>query len=151
MFCHQFLSVACICRMKLVIVAWSRTGCQHSRMTTPSALLVSSRLVRRMCRASLMSNVVLFFAWSNTLVSSHSIGWCCLQVCSAMANFTWCGCCTYVSDFVFEVVWNTFFALYIQDLELRIQQFYLCYGKPLRKLCVCVCVCVYMRTTVCDQ
>ena len=71
--------------------------------------------------------------------------------CSAVTNFTWCGCCTYVSDFVFEVVWNTFFALYIQDLELRIQQFYLCYGKPLRKLCVCVCVCVYMRTTVCDQ
>ena len=32
-----------------------------------------------MCRASLMSNVVLFFAWSNTLVSSHSIGWCCPQ------------------------------------------------------------------------
>ena len=64
-------------------MAWSRTGCQHSGMATPSSLLISSRSVRRMCRASLMSNVVLFFAWSNTLVSSHS-GCCCPQACSAM-------------------------------------------------------------------
>ena len=71
-----------------IIVAWSRTGCQHSGMATPSSLLISSSLVRRMCRASLMSNVVLFFAWSNTLVSSHSIGCCCPQACSAMADFS---------------------------------------------------------------
>ena len=69
-------------------MAWSRTGCQHSGMVTPSSLLISSRSVRRMCRASLMSNVVLFFAWSNTLVSSHSIGCCCPQACSAMADFS---------------------------------------------------------------
>ena len=54
----------------------------------PSSLLISSSSVRRMCRASLMSNVVLFFAWSNTLVSSHSIGCCCPQACSAMADFS---------------------------------------------------------------
>ena len=65
-------------------MVWSRTGCQHSGIATPSSLLISSRSVRRMCRASLMSNVELFFAWSNTLVSSHSIGCCCPQACSAM-------------------------------------------------------------------
>ena len=73
--------------VELVIVAWSRTGCQHSGIATPSSLF-SSRSVRRMCRASSMSNVVLFFAWSNTLVSSHSIGCCCPQMCSAMADFS---------------------------------------------------------------
>ena len=41
-----------------------------------------------MCRASLMSSVVLFFASSSTLVSSHSIGWCCPQACPAMADFS---------------------------------------------------------------
>ena len=69
-------------------MAWSRTGCQHSGMATPSSLLISLRLVRRMCRASLMSHVVVFFAWSNMLISSHSIGCCCPQVCSAMADFS---------------------------------------------------------------
>ena len=54
-------------------MAWSRTGCQHSGMAMPSSLLISSRLVRQMSRAFLMSKVVLFFAWSNTLVSSHNI------------------------------------------------------------------------------
>ena len=68
-------------------MAWSRTSCQHSRMATPSSLLIGSRLVRQMCRASLMSNDV-FFAWSNRLVSSHSIGYCCPQACSAMADFS---------------------------------------------------------------
>ena len=92
-----------------------------------------------------MSNVVLFFAWSNTLVSSHSIG-CCWVLCCDQLHMVWV---LYMSEFVFEVVWNTFFALYIQDFELHIQQIYLCFGKPLRKLSVCVCV--YMRITVCDQ
>ena len=42
-----------------------------------------------MCRVSaLMSSVVLFFAWSSTLVLSHSIGWCCPQAYSAMADFS---------------------------------------------------------------
>ena len=54
---------------------WSRTGFQHSVMVTPSSLLISLRLVRWMCRASLLSNVVLFFAWSNTLVSSPMQYW----------------------------------------------------------------------------
>ena len=67
---------------------WSRTGCQHSGMVTPSSLLISFRSVRRMCRAFLMSNAVLFFAQSNMLVSSHSIGCCCPQVCSAMTDFS---------------------------------------------------------------
>ena len=41
-----------------------------------------------MCRASLMSNVVSFFAWSNTSVSSHSSGCCCPQTCFAIAAFS---------------------------------------------------------------
>ena len=32
--------------------------------------------------------MVLLFAWSNTLVSSHSIRCCCPQACSAMADFS---------------------------------------------------------------
>ena len=32
-----------------MVVAWSRTSCQHSRMATPSSLLISLKLVRRMC------------------------------------------------------------------------------------------------------
>ena len=31
---------------------------------------------------------MLLFAWSNTLVSSHSIQCCCPQACSAMADFS---------------------------------------------------------------
>ena len=75
---------------ELNIMAWSRTSCPHSGMATPTSLLISSRLVRRMCTASLMSKVVLFFAWSNMLVSSHSIGCCCPRACSAisMADFS---------------------------------------------------------------
>ena len=40
------------------------------------------------CRAFLTSNVVLFFAWFNTLVSSHNIWCCCPQACFAMANLS---------------------------------------------------------------
>ena len=86
MFRHQFLG--------MMWCEWSsscgtfRTGCQCSRMAMPSSLLISSRLVRWMCRAPLMSKLVLFFAWSNMLVSSHSIGCCCPQACSAMADFS---------------------------------------------------------------
>ena len=34
--------------VELVIVAWSKTGYQHSGMVTPLSLLISSKLVRRM-------------------------------------------------------------------------------------------------------
>ena len=46
-------------------MAMSGTGCQQSGMAMPSSLLISSKLVRQMCRASLMSNVVVSFTWSN--------------------------------------------------------------------------------------
>ena len=52
-------------------MAWSRTGCQHSRMVMPSSLLSGLKWVRWMFRSSLMSNVVVSFAWSSTLVSSQ--------------------------------------------------------------------------------